>query len=167
MPGTSNVYPSFSRHRVECVAFHFNAGIQTFSFRAYKRSNLGSRLKMSGTTGRKIDVFRQIPRLRTRRSRSPESTVRRGLFERSEFPSHLIRYGGGGTRKRMIKTSVSGVLGPLPCSRTNLYAARAKAPAALLTDVLIILCRAGHGREWFWVLLPKQKGLVVWGRHPT
>ncbi len=63
----------------------------------------------------------------------------------------------------MIKTSVSGVLGPLSCSRTNLYAARAKAPAALLTNVLIILCRAAHGRKWFWVLLPKQKDLVCRG----
>ena len=34
-----------------------------------------------------------------RRSRSPESTFRRGLFERSEFLSHLIRDGGGGTRR--------------------------------------------------------------------
>jgi len=34
-----------------------------------------------------------------RRSRSPESTSRRGLSERSEFPSHLIRGEGGGTRR--------------------------------------------------------------------
>jgi len=60
----------------------------------------------------------------------------------------------------MIKTPVSGVLGALPCSRTNAYAARVKAPAALLTNVLIILYRAAHGRKWFWSLLPKQKGLV-------
>jgi hypothetical protein len=75
----------------------------------------------------------------------------------------LERGGGGGTWKRMVKTSVRGVLGPLPCSRTNLYAARANPPAALQTNVLIILCRAAHGRKWFWSLLPKQKGLVVWG----
>ncbi len=34
-----------------------------------------------------------------RRSLCTESTSRRGLFERSEFLSHLIRYGGGGTRR--------------------------------------------------------------------
>ncbi len=27
--------------------------------------------------------------------------------------------------------------------------------------------RATPGRQWFWVLLPKQKNLVVWGRNPT
>ena len=27
--------------------------------------------------------------------------------------------------------------------------------------------RATPGREWFWVLLPKQKDLVVWGRNPA
>ena len=27
--------------------------------------------------------------------------------------------------------------------------------------------RATPGRHWFWVLLPKQKDLVVWGRTPT
>ena len=27
--------------------------------------------------------------------------------------------------------------------------------------------RATPGRPWFWVLLPKQKDLVVWGRNPT
>ena len=37
------------------------------------------------------------PRLRARRSQSPESTFRRELFERSEFSRHLIRGGGGGT----------------------------------------------------------------------
>ncbi len=26
---------------------------------------------------------------------------------------------------------------------------------------------ATPGRPWFWVLLPKQKDLVVWGRNPT
>ncbi len=99
-----------------------------------------------------------------RRSRSPESTLWRRLFERSEF---LFGAEAEGTRKRMIKTSVSGVLGPLPCSRTYVYAARAKVPAALLTNVLIILCRAAHGRKWFWSLLPKQKGLVARGRNPA
>ncbi len=103
------------------------------------------------------------PCLRVRRSRSSESTSWRGLFERSEFPRHLIRDGSGGTRKRMIKTSVRGVLGPLPCSRTHVYAARAKASAALLTNVLIIRCRAAHGQTWFWVLLPKQKDFVCRG----
>ena len=39
------------------------------------------------------------PRLRVRRSRSPESTSRRRLFEHSEFLSHLIRDGGGGIRR--------------------------------------------------------------------
>ena len=32
----------------------------------------------------------------------------------------------------MLKKSASGVLGPLSCSRTAVYAPRAKAPAALL-----------------------------------
>jgi len=32
----------------------------------------------------------------------------------------------------MLKNGVSGVLGPLPCSRTHPYAPRAKAPSALL-----------------------------------
>ena len=27
--------------------------------------------------------------------------------------------------------------------------------------------RAAPGRPWFWVLLPKQKDLAVWGRNPT
>ncbi len=27
--------------------------------------------------------------------------------------------------------------------------------------------RATHGRQWFWVLLPKQKDLVVRGRNPS
>ncbi len=27
--------------------------------------------------------------------------------------------------------------------------------------------RATPGRQWFWVLLPKQKDLGVWGRTPT
>ncbi len=46
-------------------------------------------------------------RLRARRSLRTESTSRRGLFESfdktqdrlREFPRHLIRYGGGGTRR--------------------------------------------------------------------
>ncbi len=46
------------------------------------------------------------------------------------------------------------------------YAARAKESAALLTNVLIILRRAAHGRKWFWVLLPEQKGLVDGGETP-
>jgi len=33
----------------------------------------------------------------------------------------------------MLKKGVSGVLGPLSCSRTDPYAPRAKAPAALLS----------------------------------
>ncbi len=37
------------------------------------------------------------PRFWMRRRRSPESTFRRELFERSEFSRHLIRDGGGGT----------------------------------------------------------------------
>gem|GEM_PF-5442699 len=42
-----------------------------------------------------------------------------------------------GTKSRflmgMLKKGVSGVLGPLSCSRTHPYAPRAKAPAALLS----------------------------------
>jgi len=45
-----------------------------------------------------------------RRIRSTESTSRRGLFERSEFPCYLIRDGGGGTRKGCARAEK--VLGP-------------------------------------------------------
>ena len=34
-------------------------------------------------------------------------------------------------------------------------------------DNLRFFLGATPGRHWFWVLLPKQKGLVVWGRNPT
>ena len=27
--------------------------------------------------------------------------------------------------------------------------------------------RAAHGQKWFWVLLPKQKDLVMQGRNPA
>ena len=36
---------------------------------------------------------------------------------------------------RLFKKATSGVLGPLPCSRTEPYAPRAKGPAALLDDL--------------------------------
>jgi hypothetical protein len=49
-----------------------------------------------------------LPRLRTRRSWSPESTSRRGLFERSEFPRHLIRGGGGGTLESLLLSKLGG-----------------------------------------------------------
>ncbi|MDH5700380.1 MAG: hypothetical protein OEZ41_10515, partial [Nitrospirota bacterium] len=55
----------------------------------------------------------------------PEWASRRGLFERSEFPSHLA----SGRWRRDLK-------------------------------------EAANGREWFWVLLPKQKDLVGGGETP-
>ncbi len=44
----------------------------------------------------------------TRRSRSPESASRRRLFERSEFPRHLIRGGGGGTLESLLLSKLGG-----------------------------------------------------------
>ena len=90
-----------------------------------------------------------LPRLRTRRSWSPESTSRRGLFERSEFPRHLIRGGGGGTPlgprlgengfgpfEGLSQKSASCVLVAQRPQRTYLYASAFSLPAALLANFL-------------------------------
>jgi len=47
-------------------------------------------------------------RLRARRRWRPESTFRRGLFEQSEFPRHLIRGGGGGTPESLLLRRLGG-----------------------------------------------------------
>jgi hypothetical protein len=76
-----------------------------------------------------------------RRSRSPESTSRRRLFESfdmaqdrlREFLSHRIRGGSRGILESLLLSRLGGT---------------------------------AHRQKWFWFLLPKQKGLVVRGRHP-
>ena len=48
---------------------------------------------------------------------------------------------------RMLKKSASGVLGPLSCSRTPLYAPPAKGPAALTVERRVLARRGWEGKK--------------------
>ncbi|MYD30351.1 MAG: hypothetical protein F4201_09675 [Nitrospira sp. SB0677_bin_15] len=55
-----------------------------------------------------------------------------------------------------LKNAASGVLGPLSCSRTFTYAARANGPAALLDDIFErVACKEVGSVTWIEI---KKKG---------
>ena len=92
------------------------------SARKDRRKNLDSRLGRSRITAGESDGLRgtdsvsTIPNrkkslpihLRAWRSQNTELTFRRGLFERSEFPRHLIRGGGGGIPENLLLSRLVG-----------------------------------------------------------
>ena len=83
-------------------------------------------------------------RLWMRRSWSPESTSRRELFESFDRAQDRLR--------EFSRHLIRGVGG---------------GTRKRMGSFFTILWRATDGRKWFWFLLPKQKGLVAWGRNPT
>jgi len=76
-----------------------------------------------------------------RLGRRPESTSRRRLFEWR---------GGFAPRSEFLSHLIRG---GGPGTPENLLLSKVGGVA--------------HRQKWFWFLLPKQKGLVAWGRNPT
>ena len=67
----------------------------------------------------------------------------------------------------MLKKAASGVLGPLSCSRTPLYAPHTKEPAALAVERRVLARRGWEGKEggflnilpWSWCKDARTKTL--------
>jgi len=61
----------------------------------------------------------------------------------------------------MLKKAASGVLTILPCSRTHLYAPRAKTPAPLPEERHVLACTGWAGEEADLLLVFFSKGSMT------